>query len=66
MAEEEPPGPLNLNSSSEGTENNQEMMHKSNMIHSHDGMRYRGDARSYDGHQVTRYFFLKHKTFIHP
>lgn len=54
MAEEEPPGPLNLNSSSEGAENNQEMMHKHNMIHSHDGMRYRGDARIHDGHQVTR------------
>ena len=64
MAEEEPPGPLNLNLSSEGAENNQEMMHKSNSssfshhLHSHDGMRYRGDARSHDGHQVTRYIIF--------
>ena len=58
MAKEEAPVPLNLNPNGEGTESNQAMIQKPNMIHSQDGMRYRGEARSHDGHQVTRYIII--------
>ena len=54
MAEEEASAPLNPNPDGEGTDRNQAKIQ--NMIHPQDGMRYRGEARSHDGHQVTRYF----------
>ena len=52
MAKEETRGTLNL--SGEETEGDQEMVQNPAMVHSQDGMRYRGEARGLDGHQVTR------------
>ena len=59
MAKEEIRGPFSLNG--EGTEGDQDMIQSPAMIHPQDGMRYRGEARGHDGHQVTRYFILQYQ-----
>ena len=52
MAKEEVRGPFSLNG--ERSEGDQDMIQNPAMIHPQDGMRYRGEARGHDGHQVTR------------
>ena len=52
MAKEENRGPFSLNG--EGTEADQDMIQNPAMILPQDRMRYRGESRGHDGHQVTR------------
>ena len=55
MAGDENPSLLRLIQSDEASHDNQGSTKCINMPYPQDGMRYRGETRGHEGHQVTRY-----------